>query len=104
MALINCPECGKEVSSVAMSCPSCGHPIAEPNQPPTQTLPPKWNPGVAAVLSLVLPGAGQMYKGQVLNGLVWLVLVVIGYIFAIAPGIFLHLCCILGASMGNPRK
>ena len=27
MALINCPECGKEVSSQAPACPSCGHPI-----------------------------------------------------------------------------
>lgn len=28
MALIKCPECGKEVSSTAKSCPNCGHPIA----------------------------------------------------------------------------
>ncbi len=27
MALINCPECGTEVSSKADSCPQCGHPI-----------------------------------------------------------------------------
>ena len=27
MALINCPECGKEVSSNAPACPSCGNPI-----------------------------------------------------------------------------
>jgi uncharacterized membrane protein YdbT with pleckstrin-like domain len=29
MALINCPECGKEVSTAAKSCPSCGFPVAE---------------------------------------------------------------------------
>lgn len=28
MALIKCPECGKEVSSSASSCPNCGHPIS----------------------------------------------------------------------------
>lgn len=28
MALIKCPECGKEVSSAATSCPNCGHPIS----------------------------------------------------------------------------
>ncbi|MBU1374628.1 MAG: zinc-ribbon domain-containing protein [Alphaproteobacteria bacterium] len=28
MALIACPECGKQVSSAAPACPSCGHPIA----------------------------------------------------------------------------
>lgn len=27
MALINCPECGKEISDKAMSCPYCGYPI-----------------------------------------------------------------------------
>ena len=27
MALINCPECGKEISDKASSCPSCGYPI-----------------------------------------------------------------------------
>ncbi len=27
MALINCPECGKEISDKATSCPSCGCPI-----------------------------------------------------------------------------
>ncbi len=27
MALINCPECGKEISEQATSCPSCGTPI-----------------------------------------------------------------------------
>ena len=27
MALIKCPECGKEVSENAVSCPNCGQPI-----------------------------------------------------------------------------
>ena len=30
MALINCPECGKEVSTLAAACPACGYPIAAP--------------------------------------------------------------------------
>lgn len=28
MALIKCPECGKQISSQASSCPNCGCPIA----------------------------------------------------------------------------
>jgi uncharacterized membrane protein YdbT with pleckstrin-like domain len=28
MALINCPECGKQVSTEAQACPACGYPIA----------------------------------------------------------------------------
>lgn len=29
MALINCPECNKEVSDIAKTCPNCGFPISE---------------------------------------------------------------------------
>ncbi len=31
MALIKCPECGREVSNVATACPTCGFPIAANN-------------------------------------------------------------------------
>ena len=27
MAMVRCPECGKEVSSKARACPNCGNPI-----------------------------------------------------------------------------
>lgn len=29
MALIICPECGKEISSLAISCPYCGYPVRD---------------------------------------------------------------------------
>jgi hypothetical protein len=29
MALIECPDCGKQVSTAAKACPSCGYPVAE---------------------------------------------------------------------------
>jgi membrane protein YdbS with pleckstrin-like domain len=29
MALINCPECGRQVSTAARACPACGFPVAE---------------------------------------------------------------------------
>lgn len=29
MAMINCPECGKEVSDKAKTCPSCGAPLTK---------------------------------------------------------------------------
>lgn len=31
MALIKCPECGKEISDKAKSCPQCGYPITKEN-------------------------------------------------------------------------
>jgi hypothetical protein len=33
MALINCPDCGTEVSDAAPACPKCGRPIALAAQP-----------------------------------------------------------------------
>lgn len=110
MALIKCPECGRAVSSAAANCPQCGYPIQLPQPAPVgnaggQRPPqPKWNKGVAALLSLIIPGAGQMYKGQVGNGLVWLVFVVIVYAAFNALGLILHLLCIFGAASGDPYK
>ncbi len=43
MALIDCPECGKQVSDQAVACPHCGMPLkpmAAPAQPPPM-LPPR---------------------------------------------------------------
>lgn len=33
MALINCPECDKQISDKAKACPNCGFPIEEMNKP-----------------------------------------------------------------------
>jgi len=38
------------------------------------------NPGVAAVLSLILPGAGQFYNGAFLRGIVWLLVLGVSWI------------------------
>jgi TM2 domain-containing membrane protein YozV len=32
------------------------------------------NPGVAAVLSFVIPGVGQFYNGKFLRGIFWLII------------------------------
>jgi TM2 domain-containing membrane protein YozV len=104
MALINCPECGREVSDAAPNCPNCGHPInKQQNTPQIVYSSPKWSPGVAAVLSLVIPGAGQMYKGSVFSGLLWLLFVVIGYALMVIPGLILHIICIVSAASGSNK-
>ena len=33
MALIGCPECGREVSAAATACPQCGHPLKKEETP-----------------------------------------------------------------------
>ena len=40
MAIISCPECGRQVSDKALKCPQCAHPIANP-ETREQLLPPK---------------------------------------------------------------
>ena len=32
------------------------------------------DPGLAAVLSLIIPGVGQFYNGRILAGILWLIL------------------------------
>jgi hypothetical protein len=34
MVLIECPECNKEISSSAISCPSCGYPFQNQSSEP----------------------------------------------------------------------
>jgi TM2 domain-containing membrane protein YozV len=68
------------------------------NQPPVRL----WSPGLAAVLSFFVPGLGQLYKGQFINGVFWFVFVSLGYVALILPGLILHFFCVLGALSGNP--
>lgn len=45
------------------------------------------NPGVAAVLSLLIPGVGQFYNGDFLRGIFWLI---------VTPGLWLGTGGLLG--------
>lgn len=96
-----CPHCAEEIQEKAKVCKHCGRDLKTGLTGQEQ---PKWHRGIAAVLSLVIPGAGQMYKGQILRGIVWLGIVAIGYAVILVPGMLLHLLCIIGASMGDPYK
>jgi len=60
------------------------------------------SPVLAAVLSFLVPGAGQLYTGNVLTAILWFTLVGAGY-FLILPGIFLHLICIATAASAAHR-
>jgi len=118
MALIQCKNCGKNISSTAKKCPHCNfiyniennnNLTAKENTKVIQVIHenvniPKWNVGTAIVLSFFVPGTGQMYKGQIFNGLFWLFTVTIGYFFFFVPGLILHLFCLIGASIGDPMK
>jgi TM2 domain-containing membrane protein YozV len=97
---MNCLECKKEISDAAIACPNCGYPVKDPA---SKSEKPSWNPGVAFLLSLVIPGAGQMYKSRVGAGFLWLFFTVIGYFLFIFPGAILHLICVIDAAIANPK-
>jgi TM2 domain-containing membrane protein YozV len=58
---------------------------------------------IAAVLSLLIPGAGQMYKGRIGLGIAWLVLTLLAYVTLLLPGVLLHFICVFQAAGMEPR-
>jgi TM2 domain-containing membrane protein YozV len=48
------------------------------------------SPGVAAVLSVILPGLGHVYAGRVLAGAVWFLATSFGYWAILVPGVLIH--------------
>lgn len=60
------------------------------------------NPGLAAVLSLFMPGAGQLYAGRIVGALLWFLAVSAGY-YLILPGLILHVFCMVSAASSAHR-
>lgn len=105
MALQYCPMCRHQISPQAAACPSCGHPLRSGGEQTVRyEIAPQWNRGIAAVLSFFIPGAGQIYKGQVIGGFAWLIAVTVGYVMLWIPGAILHFFCVLTAATGDPHK
>jgi hypothetical protein len=71
MALIDCPECGHKVSTVAVACPECGYPVkASPatSSPATPAEPPS---PVAGKLSEPGVGGGELQTPSDRPGTWW---------------------------------
>lgn len=109
-ALLDCPKCAKKVTprekGQYTQCWNCRELIEHPGwvsahrarQAPPASGEAQFSPGVAAVLSLVIPGAGQMYRGKVGAGFGWMIAVVLGYIAFVFPGLILHIICVFNAA------
>ena len=61
------------------------------------------NAAAAAILSMIVPGAGQLYAGRPLSAVAWFFLVTMGYMLLIVPGILLHVLCIASAASSAHR-
>lgn len=83
-----CPMCAELILAEAMKCKHCGEHLINTKSPIN---------GAAAVLSVFVPGLGQLLKGHFFAGIMWFVFVAIGYACLILPGIFLHTLCVLSA-------
>jgi TM2 domain-containing membrane protein YozV len=55
------------------------------------------SPGIAAVLSVLLPGLGQVYCGRLLAGAVWFVATSFAYWAILVPGFVFHALCVWSA-------
>jgi TM2 domain-containing membrane protein YozV/predicted RNA-binding Zn-ribbon protein involved in translation (DUF1610 family) len=97
-----CPFCAETILIDAKKCRHC-HEFVDPDLRAANA-PNLWNPGIAAVLSLIFPGAGQMYKGQVNVGFMFLIFTIIFYFIFIPIGFVIHILTILDACTGDRKK
>jgi hypothetical protein len=55
------------------------------------------SPGVAAVLSVLIPGLGHVYTGRLGAGAVWFLLTGFAYWAILLPGFLFHAFCVYSA-------
>lgn len=61
------------------------------------------HPGVAAVLSVLVPGLGQVYNGRLIRGALWFLVTSFGYWAILVPGFLLHALAVYCAYDGARR-
>ena len=55
------------------------------------------SPGIAAVLSVVIPGLGQLYAGRLFAGAMWCLGTAVAYWAILLPGFIVHALCVWSA-------
>jgi hypothetical protein len=104
---VSCPRCSADTAGSDW-CDRCQRRVGPPpvilyEKRSSSRAPRRWRVHrrylhlTAAVLSLLLPGAGQVYKGRVAAGIAWLLVIVAAYVLVGPPGLLLHLMCVVTA-------
>jgi TM2 domain-containing membrane protein YozV len=100
---VECSFCREVIKPNAKKCKHCGE-ILDATLRPVANQPAvihhhaaQFSPGALMGLSFVIPGLGQICKGQPINGIAWFIVVAVGYGLFCVPGLILHICCILAA-------
>jgi TM2 domain-containing membrane protein YozV len=55
------------------------------------------SPGIAAVLSVLVPGLGQLYAGRLFAGALWFLGTAFAYWAILVPGFIVHALCVWSA-------
>ncbi len=68
-----CPYCGVQLEKRYEVCPNCGKPQPDIENSVRRRAIQRKNPMLAAILSLIITGTGQIYVGKVMRGIAYLV-------------------------------
>lgn len=81
MALIKCPECSKEISSSAQSCPTCGYPVHATGSPSAAKGATDYNPPVTTIEQ-----TSKKWKAVQLAGAIMMIIGIVSCLSVAATG------------------
>jgi TM2 domain-containing membrane protein YozV len=92
-----CPQCGKTYPFESEMCPNCGYRV------PVIPIYSVKRPWIAALLSFLFFGAGQVYNGQIRKGIAFLILTLLGTLVFLLPGVLVWIYGIYEAALTSQR-